>query len=113
MEFDKTERARSLFKELVAQFVREEANTDPLITITDAMVSPGGRHVNILFTTIPDGKEEDALIFLKRKGSDLRSYIKKHGRFKHIPHLEFQVDYGERHRQHIDEVVRRIEGGNK
>lgn len=109
MEFDKNEKVRGMLMEVVARFIREEANTDPLITVTNVVVSPGFRHVKILVTTIPDSKEADALIFLKRKSSDLRSYIKKHARLKHIPHIEFEIDYGERHRQHIDEVVKKIE----
>ncbi|HEU4677277.1 MAG TPA: hypothetical protein VFS75_01000, partial [Candidatus Paceibacterota bacterium] len=80
MEFDRHDKARSLFMELAAAFVRDEANTNPLITVTNVDVSPSYQHVKVFFTTIPDGKEDDALIFLKRKGSDLREYIKKHSR---------------------------------
>lgn len=109
MEFDRHDKARSLFQEIVASYVREESNTDPLITITNVIVSPNYHDITVFFTTIPEGKENDALIFLKRKGSDLRGYVKKHSRLKFIPHIQFQVDYGERHRQHIDEVVRKIE----
>lgn len=109
MEFDKHDKARSVLKEVIANFVREEANSTPLITVTDLNISPDYRHVTILFTTIPDSGQDDALIFLKRKGTELREYIKKHARLKRIPHLDFQIDYGERHRQHIDEIARGIE----
>lgn len=109
MEFDRHEKARSLFMELAAAFIRDEANTDPLITVTNVFVSPNAQHIKIFFTTIPSGKENDALIFLRRKGADLRSYIKKNGRLKFIPHIDFEVDLGERHRQHIDEIVHDIE----
>jgi ribosome-binding factor A len=109
MEFDKHDRARSLLTEVVAKFIREEANTNPLITVTNTIISPNYRDVKIFITTIPDGKEADALIFLKRKGSELRSYMKKNARLKYIPHIDFEIDYGEKHRQHIDAVVRKIE----
>ena len=109
MEFDRHDKAKSLYMEVVASFIREEANANPLITVTNVIVSPSYQDIKVFITTIPDGKEEDALVFLKRKGSDLRSYIKKHSRLRFIPHIDFEVDYGERHRQHIDEVVRKIE----
>ena len=94
--------------EIISAFVQEEANTDPLITITNLDISPGGRDVKVLFTTIPDSKQEDALIFLKRKGTELRHYVKKHGRLRNIPNFSFEVDYGERHRQHIDDLSKEI-----
>ncbi|HEX4799440.1 MAG TPA: ribosome-binding factor A [Candidatus Paceibacterota bacterium] len=113
MEFDKHDKARSLYTEVIARFVREEANTNPLITITDVRVAPNYQHITVLFTTIPDNGQEGALIFLKRKGGDLRAYLKKHARLKHIPHIDFEIDYGERHRQHIDEIARDIESHKK
>ncbi len=99
--------------EVVATFIRNEANQTPLITVTNINTSPDYKNVTVFFTTIPDGGEGDALIFLKRKGSDLRTYIKKHSRLKFIPHVDFEIDWGERHRQHIDEVAQRIEKEEK
>lgn len=98
-----------LIQELAAKFIQHEANTDPLITVTSANASPDFKNVTIFITTIPDGREEDALVFLKRSGSQMRGYIKKNTNFKVIPHIDFAVDYGEKHRQHIDEIVRDIE----
>lgn len=109
MPFDRHDRVRSLLSELVASFIRNEANQDPLITVTNLNISPDYRHVTVLITTIPDGKEEDALIFLKRKGGDLRGYIKKKSNMKIVPFFEFSIDYGERHRQHIDEIAHTLE----
>ena len=95
--------------EVVDRFIREEANHNPLITVTNVIISPDFRHVDIFFTTIPDSAQEDSLIFLKRKGGELRTYIKNNARLRHIPYLDFHIDYGERHRQHIDEIVQKIE----
>lgn len=106
-------RVESLLREIIAAFVQQEANTDPLITITRVTSAPDYRRMTVFFTTIPDGREEDALIFLKRAGGDLRGFIKKKSNLKIIPFLEFSVDYGERHRQHIDEIARDIEEENK
>lgn len=109
MEFDRHERVAAQLKDFAALFIAEEANTDPLITVTRVSISPDYRNATVFFTTIPDEKEEDALVFLKRKGSDLRNYIAKHSTLKTLPYLTFDIDYGERHRQHIDDIVRDIE----
>ena len=101
----------SLLKELVATFIQQEANTDPMITVTNLTVSPDLRKATIHITTLPEGREEDALIFLKRYGGELRNFVKKKANLKIIPHFDFATDYGERHRQHTDEVFREIENG--
>ncbi len=106
MQKDRHERVATLIKELAAKFIQQEANTDPLITITSVTTSPDYKNATIFFTTIPDSKENESLIFLKRYAGELRHYIKKTCNLKIIPHIEFAVDFGERHRQHIDEIVR-------
>ncbi len=106
---DRKSKVEQLIKEAVATFVLHEANTDPMITITRVDMSPDLKRALIFFTTIPDGKEQDALIFLKRTATELRKYLKEHARLKRIPHIDFFIDAGERHRQHVDEVFRSIE----
>jgi ribosome-binding factor A len=106
-------RVESLLRELIAEFVQHEANTDPLITITHVTTAPDYRRVTAFFTTIPDGREDDALVFLKRSGGELRGFIKRKSNLKIVPFIEFMVDYGERHRQHIDVISREIEDGQK
>ncbi len=107
--FNRHDRATSVIKEIAARYIQREANTNPLITVTNVNISPDYKRTTIFFTTIPDGREEDALIFLKRSASDMRDYIKEHGRLKRIPHLEFSLDYGEKHRQHIDEIAHELD----
>lgn len=106
---DRHDRVASLVKELAAEFIRREANTTPLITVTHVTVSSDYKQVTVYFTTIPDEREDDALIFLKRAGGELRQYIKKKSNLKVIPFVTFAVDRGERHRQHIDEIAREME----
>ena len=105
---DKHVRFAGIIAELAARFIQTEANTDPLITVTRVDLSKDWKRVIIFVTTIPDGREGDAMIFLKRHAQDMRSFFKKHGRMKHIPHLEFMYDAGEKHRQHMDELVKEI-----
>lgn len=109
LPYDRHDRATSLIKEVAATFIQQEANTNPLITVTHVTISIDYRKATVYFTTLPDGRESDALIFLQRSASEMRRFVMKKTNLKIIPHLEFAVDYGEKHRQHIDEIVR--EGG--
>jgi ribosome-binding factor A len=108
-QFDRQDRAVSILKELIASFIRNEANTTPLITVTNITLSSDSKRATVMVTTIPDSGEKDAVVWLMRHGSDIRDHIKKYGALRRIPHLEFSVDYGERHRQHIDELAKEIE----
>jgi ribosome-binding factor A len=107
--FDRHDRVRSLISELVASFIREEANANPLITVTRLDIAPNYRNVTVYFTTIPESGQEDALIFLKRKGGDLRGHVMKHSNLKVVPYFTFEIDYGERNRQRIDTIVQKVE----
>lgn len=105
---ERQDRVASLLRESVAKFIDAEANSDPLITVTRVDITPNYRQATVFVTTFPEGKEADALIFLKRSGKELRGYIKKHNPMKYIPFIDFEIDYGERHRQHIDDIVRKL-----
>lgn len=110
---DRHIRVASLIKEQAAAFIVREANHDPMITVTRVGIAPDYRRATIFITTIPEGRENDALIFLKRFAGDFRQYLKKKSNLKIIPHIEFDLDVGERHRQHTDEVFNRIQNNEK
>lgn len=99
---ERQHRIESLLRELAASFVRAEANTDPLITINSVSLSPDFRNATVYFTTIPEEKEQHALIFLKRFGGELRRFIAKGSDLKIIPTLSFSIDSEERARQHAE-----------
>lgn len=106
---ERTERVESLLREVVASFIVAEANPSPLITVTQVSVSPDLKNATVFFTTIPESREQDALIFMKRSGTELRQHIKKRSSLKFIPNIIFQIDSGERARQHIDDITRQVE----
>ena len=105
---DRRTKVADLIKELAASYIQQEANTNPLITVTGVDISPDLAQAIIFVTTIPVDREADALIFLKRNGTGLRNFLKKKMRIKTIPNLEFMIDAGERHRQHMDELMDEI-----
>jgi ribosome-binding factor A len=110
---ERTAKVEAVIKAAAANFVLQEANTDPMITITRVDMSPDLKRALIFFTTIPDDKEQDALIFLKRTAGEFRQFLKRAAMLKRLPHIEFMLDAGERHRQHVDEVFREIEDENQ
>jgi ribosome-binding factor A len=99
---DKTE---EILRHLAAEFIVRESTPASLITVTRVELSDTAKVANIYFTTLPDSQQETAEKFLTRKGSEFMTYVKKHSKIGIVPHLRFQIDFGERNRQRLDEIT--------
>lgn len=95
---------------LAGEFLaREVANprVSGLITVTRAELTPDFKNVIIFFSVLPHTFEESALKLAKRARSDFRTYVKIHSVFHPIPTVDFEIDYGEKNRQRVDELTRK------
>lgn len=104
MTEDKREKIIKLIKNAAADFVQLESSGISLITITDVRLSKDEKYANILFTVLPEDKEEQALDFLKRMRADFKEYIKGKTRLGRIPMFDFQIDLGEKSKQRLDRI---------
>lgn len=91
---------------LAQDFFQRESSGLSLMTVTRCDISADMRHGTIFITVLPVDKEDAALNFAKRMRSDLRHYVMKHMPVKVIPFFEIEIDYGEKNRQHVDELLR-------
>jgi ribosome-binding factor A len=91
---------------LAADFLGKESNRQSLITVTRADISPDLKMATVYVSVLPDNQEEQALDFVKRKRSDFRAFVKKNTKLRVLPFLDFAIDYGEKHRQHLDDISR-------
>lgn len=103
------ERVKEKMREALSTFIEQESNRQSLITITNLDLSPDFKRVTVFVTVFPEDAEAVALDFLKRQRSDARTYLKKNSRLARIPHIDFEIDGGEKARQRIDEISREIE----
>lgn len=111
-------RMKDLIKEFAGKFIQLESNYTALITVTDVALADRGRRATIFFTVLPVGsptsteslesKEKAAIDFMKRKRGEFRSYIMEHSGLARIPFFDFEIDYGEKNRQRIDEISENI-----
>lgn len=101
----KNERVIKIIRELAANFIEREGNKTALITVTSVTIENRGKDALIGVTVLPDNKEEYTIAYLKRKKSELRSYIKEHSRLGIIPFVEIEIDRGEKNRQKIEELL--------
>lgn len=89
-----------------AEFFARESNRQSLITVTRANISPDLKNVTIFLSVIPATAEAQAIDFAKRNRTDFREFLKDNARLKFLPHIEFELDYGEKNRQRIDDLTR-------
>lgn len=77
-----------------------------LITVTRAELAEHMKSVTVFLSVLPQTKEDEALKVAKRARSDFREYLKTHSRFHPVPTVDFELDYGEKNRQRIDDLTR-------
>lgn len=102
------EKLRDVIKQAAATFLERESNHTSLITVTDVVIGDRGRNATVLFTVLPDSKEEAALGLVKRKRAEFREYFASKARLRALPFFDFEIDKGEKNRQQIDEISRNI-----
>jgi hypothetical protein len=99
------ERLSSLLVHIAADFIAREAGRETLITPTRAVIG-NDRNATIYVSVFPDSHEAHAIDFLTRNADEFRTFMKKEGRFSHLPRITFSVDDGEKHRRHLDDLSR-------
>lgn len=95
---------------MAGEFIAREAVNPAvygLITVTRAELADDFKTVTVLLSIFPQTKEEEALKFAKRARSDFRDYVKEHSFLQPVPTVDFEIDYGEKNRQRVDELTRK------
>jgi ribosome-binding factor A len=104
----KDEILKELIRKAAGEFIQKESNYTSLITITDVALAERGKRSKIFFTVLPEEKEKAVSDFLKRKRSEFREFFKDKARMRALPFFDFEIDKGEKNRQHIDEIARSL-----
>lgn len=105
MQSQRQQKVAEQIAHLAADFLGKESNRQSLITVTRADVSPDLAKATVFFTVMPEGYEDNALDFVKRKRTEFRSYVKKNTQLRRLPFFDFEIDHGEKHRQHLDTLT--------
>ncbi|MEY4747521.1 MAG: hypothetical protein RLZZ416_570 [Candidatus Parcubacteria bacterium] len=92
---------------LASEFLARSGDARALVTVTHAELSDKRTHVTIFLSVLPHTQEEEALKAAKRVRSDFRSYIQKRSFLRPTPIVDFELDYGEKNRQRVDDLTRK------
>ena len=108
MKENRKQMAGEVIRELAGKFLAENSTSKAsLMTVTKVSISPDRANAKIYFTTLPESGEKGALDFAKRHRSEFRQYLKDNSLLSRIPFIDFDIDYGERNRQNIEEISKR------
>ena len=112
----KTERQLKVEQQVlgIAQdFFQRESSGLSLMTITRVDITRDMKNGTVFMTVLPEDKEDSAINFAKRMRSELRHYVMKRLPVKVIPFFEVEIDYGEKNRLHVNELLRKDKEANK
>jgi ribosome-binding factor A len=101
------DRALSIIQEAAGAYISREAGRGTLITPTRVELSSDRKDAYIFVSVFPDGQEDAALAFLVRHKDLFRKELKR-TRLMRLPFIHFEIDYGEKNRQHLDELSKEI-----
>lgn len=101
----KDEKLKEQIHKWAAEFLQRESNGTSLITVTDVKISKEAKEATILFTVLPDDKQDLALEFARRQLGEFREYMNEKIKTGRMPFFHFDIDRGEKHRQRIDEII--------
>ncbi len=101
----KDEKLKDQIQKWAADFLQRESSGASLITVTDVKLSREAKEATILFTVLPEDKQDVALEFARRQLGDFREFMNKKVKTGRMPFFHFDIDLGEKHRQRIDEII--------
>jgi len=104
----KDEREEHMLTELAAVYIAREAGRTTLITPTRTELSRNRKNATVFVSVYPTSETEHALTFLARHKDLFRDSLKKTSRLAVLPYIAFELDYGERNRQRLDELSREL-----
>lgn len=78
------------------------------ITILNVDTSPDISHCKINISVFPEEKREEALSVIKKCSSFLRKELAKNIKLRIIPELQFMIDKGYEHEEHINQLLKGI-----
>lgn len=104
MSNPRDERAISILLEEAGRYIAREAGRSTLITPTRANFSKDRKNATIYVSVFPEQESTHAIEFLMRHKDLFRNDLKKTARFARLPFIRFEIDEGERNRQHLDDI---------
>ncbi len=100
----KEEKIKAIIHEAAALFFERESDRTSMITVTRTELADRGKKAIIYISVFPTEKEADALVFVKRKRTELHHFLINETKLPIVPFVDVIIDIGEKNRQKIESL---------
>ena len=110
--YDRGERLKELYKELVNEILREvkDPGLTGFMTVTDCSLSADRKTVTVYYSILgTESEKERTAKALERAAPYMRELLKKRVTVKVVPHIKFQYDDTPRKASRIDALLNKLE----
>jgi ribosome-binding factor A len=110
--YDRGERLRELFKELITELLREvkDPGLTGFLTVTDLQLSADRKNATVYYSIMgSEAERASAGKALERAAPYLRGLLKKKVTVKVVPQLRFEFDETPRKASRIDALLNKLE----
>ena len=104
----KDQKIEEIIRELAAEFFARESDRTSMITVTEVHLMSRGGKALIKISVFPESEEQKALEFANRQMHDFKEFVIQKSRLGRIPFFEVVLDIGEKNRQNIDDISKRL-----
>jgi ribosome-binding factor A len=110
--YDRAERLKELYKELVNEILREvkDPGLTGFLTVTDCELAKDRKTVKVYYSVLgTDAERERTAKALERAAPYMRELLKKRVTVKVVPHLKFEYDETPKKASRIDALLNKLD----
>lgn len=98
------QRALSTLKRFTADWLNQAMPAGVLVTVTNFTLSRDHDYATVFVSVFPENREAEIRETFRRQGHELHAYLGEHIR-THIPFVRLEIDWGEKNRQQVEEII--------
>lgn len=89
------EKINELVRRFVAELLRQELDTDSLVTVSKVETSPNGQHSVIGITVFPFNKAEEVIKKIEKDVYEIQQKLNRGLKMRPVPKIRFELDESE------------------
>ncbi len=104
---ERLKKLNDLLRDEVGKILKKELglDTDALVTVVRAVVSPTLEHATVWISVFPESQEKSALKEINNEIYSLQQALNKRLVMRPVPKIRFEIDRTEEKAAHIEQII--------